>query len=601
MKNLQEIPIAKFTTWAARIVAVLAYIYIVLRGYFVPPFCDEITTFFNYIQSGDMQPFYANLDANNHVLNSAISRTFYLFFGGEIFVLRMANMLAFGGYIYYCFRFKAFFKNPLIWLAWFISMVSTQFFVDFFHLSRGYGLSMMFLLGVLFHLLQYGKHASAKDFLFGLALISLAVWSNLSILLSAICLTGTYLLLWIWRNRKKLSKSDHIIQLIGFLVLFVAPIFTAILYGFELQNAGQLYYGAVSNFWDNSILRTVQIITNNWQHAELFTAICISALIIISVWNLIEKKQSGHFTIHLVLWGSIIGIIVLHHVQHVNYPVDRAVIHLFLLFVTLLFLEMDLFQKNVGKWFGFVLAGSTLFGTIFNANLTHTELWDTVHLPKEFYNKIEDWKSENHRLPNVAVHGLHQNVLSYYNFLDGNNFHGSSQSEYPGSFSDFVILKDDVQWNASAQYDTVSYHPELKSGMMQIRIPPVWNIVDSIMFSGLDLTGEYVNLGKFNADHFVDDPVYITTIFSAQCPSELKDLQLIFTVQDSTEANLLYEKIDLHHSYPDLHTKKKFTANYIIEHVPLNAARISVFIWNVRNKPLIISNIETRFYTATQE
>ena len=114
MNSNLEASNSKCITLIGAVVAMLAYIYVVLRGYFVPPFCDEIITFFDYVRTGDMHPFYAKLDANNHVLNSAISRVFYLLFGGEIFVLRLANLLAFGGYLFYLFRFKQFFQKPMI-------------------------------------------------------------------------------------------------------------------------------------------------------------------------------------------------------------------------------------------------------------------------------------------------------------------------------------------------------------------------------------------------------------------------------------------------------------------------------------------------------
>src|SRR5687767_5645319 len=36
----------------------LVFVYIVLRAFYVPPFSDEVTTFFFYIQPGKFQPFY---------------------------------------------------------------------------------------------------------------------------------------------------------------------------------------------------------------------------------------------------------------------------------------------------------------------------------------------------------------------------------------------------------------------------------------------------------------------------------------------------------------------------------------------------------------
>ena len=577
-----------------------AYIYVVLRGYFVPPFCDEINTFFTYVRTGDMQPFYAHLDANNHVINSALSRLFYVLFGGEIFILRLANMLAFAGYLYYAFRFKAFFKNSTVWLAWFIAMVTTQFIIDFFHLSRGYGLSMAFLLGAFFHLLSYNRLASTKHFLLGLTLISLAMWSNLSVLLSAICVAGVFVFTWVFKHGKKHSIADHSVQLIGLLVLFVAPAVAAILYGFELKNAGSLYYGADSDFWYYSIVRTLRFITNNWEYSNWFAAVCILILVVISIWSTLKRRKADFIQLHLVLWGSIIGIVAMHYLNDVKYPVDRAVLHLFILFSTLLFLEIDLFHKKAVRWFGFAIALSSLSLTVVNANLSHTNLWDTVHLPKAYYTKMLDWQKENNRFPTLSAHGLHKFVLDYYAFLGDDKFIPSANGDYPSCVADFVILKDDVLWEGSNLYDTVYYHPEYQSGLLQLRETPDWNVIDSVVKNQQPMTGEYMSLGDFNVANFLRNPAYISATFDAESQKELKEVQLIFSVLDSTEHRLRYEKIDLHTFYPGLRSKQTITANYLLENTPVNAAKIAVFIWNIKGKPLTISNTNTKLHVATR-
>ncbi|HNS46120.1 MAG TPA: hypothetical protein PKH94_02665, partial [Bacteroidales bacterium] len=51
----------------------LLWIYVWLRAIQVPLIYDEIATFFHYIHSSSFLPFRSHLDANNHLLNSALT------------------------------------------------------------------------------------------------------------------------------------------------------------------------------------------------------------------------------------------------------------------------------------------------------------------------------------------------------------------------------------------------------------------------------------------------------------------------------------------------------------------------------------------------
>ena len=75
--------------------ATLLFFVVAFRSYFVPFNHDEAATFFMYIQSGKYMPFYSQVDANNHVLNSFLGNICFHLFGSSPFSLRLPNLLGF--------------------------------------------------------------------------------------------------------------------------------------------------------------------------------------------------------------------------------------------------------------------------------------------------------------------------------------------------------------------------------------------------------------------------------------------------------------------------------------------------------------------------
>ena len=102
------------------LLSVIVFIIVALRSVFVPFTHDEVATFYYYIQSQNFLPFYAHIDANNHVLNSATASLFYCLFGNHPFILRIPNLIGLALLIIGAFRICNFinnyFSSPLLFL-----------------------------------------------------------------------------------------------------------------------------------------------------------------------------------------------------------------------------------------------------------------------------------------------------------------------------------------------------------------------------------------------------------------------------------------------------------------------------------------------------
>jgi len=111
---------------------------------------DEIATFHYYVQTARFIPFFSHEDMNNHVINSALSSLFTYIFGLSPLVLRLANLLFFPLFCFFIWKLAIQFKTKLIRWWFIISLFLVQGFIEFFSLSRGYGMSMALLAVMLF-------------------------------------------------------------------------------------------------------------------------------------------------------------------------------------------------------------------------------------------------------------------------------------------------------------------------------------------------------------------------------------------------------------------------------------------------------------------
>jgi hypothetical protein len=125
-----------------------------LRAVLVPLTHDEARTFFVYTRTGEFLPWLGHWDAGNHVLCTALGWLSYEAFGMAAWSLRLANVLAFGLYAAYAYRWGLLLSDRAVrWCLW-PALLFTPVLIEFFALYRGYGMAMAFLLMALYPLHQ---------------------------------------------------------------------------------------------------------------------------------------------------------------------------------------------------------------------------------------------------------------------------------------------------------------------------------------------------------------------------------------------------------------------------------------------------------------
>ena len=156
------------------------------RAAMVPLTYDEAATYLRYIPHDFLSVF--NFDvATNHFLNTLLTKLCYLIGGNSELVLRLPNLVGYGMYLWFSLRILQRLTHRAIAFAGFLLLNLNPYVLDYFSLSRGYGLSLGFLMGTLFFLSRFldalpTGAAARRDLFRALLLASGAVLANFSLL-----------------------------------------------------------------------------------------------------------------------------------------------------------------------------------------------------------------------------------------------------------------------------------------------------------------------------------------------------------------------------------------------------------------------------------
>ena len=136
------------------LVTALAGAYLVTRAFLVPMTYDEAATYLRYIDAGPWALFDFSV-ATNHFLNSVLTRLSSQLLGDAPWALRLPNVLAGFGYLIFAGALVRRADRGAVGLAGFVLVVANPYLLDYFALSRGYGLAIALLTGSVYFVLRW--------------------------------------------------------------------------------------------------------------------------------------------------------------------------------------------------------------------------------------------------------------------------------------------------------------------------------------------------------------------------------------------------------------------------------------------------------------
>jgi hypothetical protein len=587
-------------------ISLLFWIYLILRAYLVPVLSDEAATFWFYIETGNFLPFSIPIDrdaANNHVLNSLLSWFFFKLFGYAPFVLRLANLLFVPVYCLFAYKIADTLENKYLSLLFWLCMIFIHTIVEFFALCRGYGMSFALLIGCLWYVINTLRFGKTIDYFLSLIFIAGSVMANLSLLPTALMITGLLFLNVIAGSEKIKIKVCKICIVI---LTGLLPVYLFSIYSFALQKAGALYYGQHNSLWVHA-LNTLTLALFSNQSVMLRLLICIYFILILIMFIIYLRKnislklfRNPVIVFPFLLIGNISAVLLLNYLFKINFPEDRTGFYFYYFFIGSIFILTDSFTAdNKYKritWLVLPLALSPLH-FVYTSNFTHVTVYKENRIPYRFYKEVKT-KSEN--MPEVATLGSYRGrllILAYQNYMEKGNVSLIHYSDYPSLVPDFqiVTMKENIKWKSyynAIDYDQVSGYNllERKHKLRRHTIAET-----KVISSNGVICNEYFSLAEGTIDTLNSSPLFFEYTLDIESPAIPFGVWLVVSTSDSTGKTTAYEYIPLNWFKPVWQGKSKhFHNGQLVTNLPAGKQKYLAYIWNINKVPFSITNAHVR-------
>jgi len=560
----------------------LLFFYLVLRAAYVPPLHDEVATFFHYIEVGDIWSDTAVLDANNHLLNSYLSRFTYLLFGDNFFFLRLPNILAFFIYFWSVVHLLKGLNHRFNYLIALVALNTIPFVFEYFALTRGYGLGLAFFTFSVALLFRWIKTQKSGVLFFCLIAGWLSVFANLIFINSFVLLVFMVLIFFIV-HRANFTLKRYAFQ-IGSIVLVGILTYPLIQFGLKLKNSGSLYYGSLEGFWEvtGKSLSSLVFFTDS----PIMKWIVIAALLIIlteTIVRLLEIKWWDFLHKHSTLivyflFGNIVITWILAKVFEVNYPEDRAGIHFVLLFVISAVYMLD---KIKWKYSGVPL----LFFPItflYVMNFSKTVVTPDQILSREFYEEIRSHVDTSSSLQMYTTQHL---GWAYNERSQENKIFVLNQREPSPVYDVVVTRKPFYKPEIHTEFEAV-YKDSLTKNYILVQKEALKrdNLFEK-SFSFPWHANEFSEILSFESDDSLRAESYLFKLKGEiEIDSIYSDITLIFAGSNNKGEQVSYSYFPLRWYFGARNLAFDFEINYPLSFEENGVQSMKIYIWNPRRR-----------------
>ncbi|MFA4851519.1 MAG: hypothetical protein WC599_03270 [Bacteroidales bacterium] len=579
------------------LLTILAFIwvYLWLKAYYVPLVNDELGTFYFYVQPKKILPFIAHWDANNHILHSAFTTLFYTLFGASEIALRLTSLLSFPVFFFYCIRISNKLNNKIVIWSFIITLCFTHNFIEFFFLSRGYGMSMALLFGSIYYLMQALGNSLRKDYIKCVAFGILAVVANLT-LVNSFLIILFILFVNIFIRFKEQKSGKNILLLTYIFLIGIIPLIFLSKYMMELKNRDLLYYGNLKGFFEVTIKSLSGLITGSSGNIYPYIFVLFFLIVTILFFVVLIKNKfrkiilDKHNTFYLLLILNIAAIFVLAKLFKVNYPEDRTGIYLYpFLIGSLCFMIDYLIIKTNKKLFFALLLPFTFFPVnfLYSMNLTHSALYYDDRIPKRYFEKIYSEHKDGEFPASIGAYRCRHFSWDYMNYRHKGNLGVINEWDYPEIFSEFQICDINKCKDWKKYYDGIDYDDVTKYYLLKRKHFLEKKLIDkkSADANG-EISGEFYNVYEQTIDSLTGNLLYIGYKLTINSDAAPFNSRIVTEIRDEKDQKIIYKSINLNGlklNYDG--TLNNFINGFYINKLPANAHKIISYIWDIDKKP----------------
>lgn len=291
--------LSRFNTVGFLLIYVTAFILIAYKVFNVPITHDEVATTIHYSNYSYWEiMMYPDASPNNHILNTLFTKTFLYLFGNDQWVVRLPNLLSFILYSLGVFKIIQIIigQKSYFFIAAALLFVANPYLMDFFGLSRGYGMASSFCLFSLSYLISGFRYIKSKHIWIALITACLACYSSFT-LLFFLGATALVSIIYFFINEREFFFNrilKVVLFSVGFLLLIALPLY-------KMQSTNQFVFWEANGFYEDT-LRVFVILSlygsdNSWfqEFDAITTSIVFAVLINITIiaFSFFRSKVKG--------------------------------------------------------------------------------------------------------------------------------------------------------------------------------------------------------------------------------------------------------------------------------------------------------------------
>lgn len=433
---------------AGKLILILAFIYILLRAYYLSITFDEATTCLNYVAKSYIGIFTEESMANNHFLNTVLIKFFTSVFGISELVVRIPAL--FGASLYLVSTYyisKLLFRKYYFLISIFL-LISNALIMDFLPLARGYSLALGFFMVALYYILKEEYNEIV------ILMCTLSVFS----LLSFLYVYAAFILLLAYRelgDRRSLVLKVILPAGCSALFLFLV-LFNTVK---RMQQTGEFYFGGTTSFWqDTARSLIVYTLYDNYSNILLIEISQIIIIGLIGVGLLIAYKRSEReLRVISFLLIIVVLLIHLHHALGTRFLLDRTAIFFVPLFSLFIILAWQAIPSRIANAFFSIIVILILINFIGSINITYTLTWnydaDTKNALKEM---IRDYQTGQRT---IGVTSIYYPSVSFYRVRYNLSWLKPLTMDDPdGIYDYYIISKSNHWWGPGDEYILNKYN-----------------------------------------------------------------------------------------------------------------------------------------------
>ncbi len=233
--------------------------YTAVRAYTLSITWDEAYGYLRFVRNKLLVPeSLEQMDANNHLLHTFLCIRLNQLLGASELVLRLPSLAGHALFLFFSYRIVSNFQGSLSMMISFLILNVNPFVLDFFSLSRGYGLALGFMIASVYFLYKFFmqpmkiKYACLSFLSALLATLANFTWLNYFVIsfsfILLILLPGSTT-----GNLSPIKKwALFIIRALPFVLVFGWALYVLVPYLNKLKEAGAFFFGGTSGFYEDT-------------------------------------------------------------------------------------------------------------------------------------------------------------------------------------------------------------------------------------------------------------------------------------------------------------------------------------------------------------